>query len=145
MSDQTELARLLNATRERRTDLLMSSQEPFNAREFAGAYLAAWNRRDEVALRSYFTPEAQYREIALKKSLEGVDDIIGFMRHLQQAFPDVRWDVIDVVADSGNKLAIQWMSRRTIDGTPNEAEGVSFMHLRNGRITLNADFRHRGQ
>jgi ketosteroid isomerase-like protein len=95
-------------------------------------------------LRTAFAPDAKYREIALKKTLEGVEEIIGFMRHLAKTFPDVRWDVVDVVAESPDKLAIQWMSRRTIEGVMNEAEGVSFMHRRDGRIWLNADFRHRG-
>ncbi len=117
----------------------------FDAHAFASGYLDAWNRRDEALLRNtFFAPDVIYREIALKQTLTGVDAVMGFMHHLAQTFPDVRWDVIDVVAEGEEKLAVQWMSRRTVNGTMTEAEGVSVMHRRGGRIVLNADFRHRG-
>lgn len=119
--------------------------ERFDARAFATGYLEAWNRRDEALLRGvYFARDVIYREIALKETLTGVDAVVDFMRHLAQTFPDVRWEVLDVVAESEDKLAVQWMSRRTIDGRIAEAEGVSIMHRHSGRIVLNADFRHRG-
>jgi ketosteroid isomerase-like protein len=117
----------------------------FDARTFAESYLDAWNRRDEAALRgTFFAPHATYRDIALQEMLGGIDAIIGFMKNLARTFPDVRWDVLDVIAESENRLAIQWMSRRTINGVMNETEGVSVMHRQDGRILLNTDFRHRG-
>jgi predicted ester cyclase len=117
----------------------------FDAHAFASGYLDAWNRRDEALLRRvFFAPDVIYREIALKETLTGVDAVMSFMLHLATTFPDVRWDVLDVVAESEDKLAIQWMSRRTVNGMMTEAEGVSVMHRSGGRIVLNADFRHRG-
>ena len=93
---------------------------------------------------TFLASDVIYREIALKETLTGVDSEISLMRHLAKTFPDVRWDIQDVAAETKDKLVIQWMCRGTVNGMMTEAEPVSVMHPRAGRILFNSDFRHRG-
>jgi predicted ester cyclase len=121
----------------------MPQTEAFDARTFADAYFAMWNERRIDDAATFFVDDVRYRDIALGETLEGIEAVRRFMTGLFARFPDVRWEAIDTVQESPGKIAIQWISRRTIDGAPDEVEGVSIVHLRNGRVFDNADFRDR--
>lgn len=116
-----------------------------DARRFADVYFAAWNERDELALRAYLAKNIVYRDVSAGHTLEGIDAVLGHLQQQAAAYPDLRWNATDVICENPSRLVIRWLSWRTVDGRKVEAEGVSILGLVGGRVVTSTDFWHVGR
>lgn len=111
-----------------------------DARSFAEAYLNAWNSRDEIALRTFFAKSVVYRDATANIHLDGIDAVLAHLQRQVSVSPDLRWTLTDVICESPSRIALRWLSARTINGQRIEVEGVSILNLVAGRVVTGTDF-----
>jgi hydroxyacylglutathione hydrolase len=121
------------------TDVEQSTETARVARE----YFEALGRADADAPRRFYAPQAIGH-------IHGVlgpatrDAIAGFFAELFGAFPDWRFEILDLVAD-GDGAAVRWRARGTFAGPggfigfePNGArvdlEGIDLVRVRDGQL-----------
>jgi steroid delta-isomerase-like uncharacterized protein len=68
-------------------------------------YEQMWNRFDVSALDDLVTDDVQFRG-SLGDQLVGREELVGYVRQIQHAFPDFHNDVVDVVTD-GERAAVR--------------------------------------
>jgi steroid delta-isomerase-like uncharacterized protein len=78
-------------------------------------YIDAWNAHDAAALTALFGPEGSYRDSATGQPLCG-ERIGDYASGLWVAFPDLSFELTDVVAPPDGPLAIRWFMRGTNQG-----------------------------
>src|SRR6266545_4419748 len=109
----------------------------------ARAYFENLGRADSDAPRRYYAPGGRGHIHGVVGPADA-DAIAGFFEELFGAFPDWRFDVLDVIAE-GERAAVRWRARGTFAGPgsflgfePNGArvdlEGQDMVWVRAGRI-----------
>lgn len=129
---------LQNITAE--TNVQNNAQNNFDARGFADRYFQIWNDKAINKAGDYYAEEIEYRDVSLDVSVKGIEEIKKFMQEQFKATPDLKFKTVDVVVQSPEKIAIQWLMTGTDQGKPFETEGVSVMELRQGKIIKNVDY-----
>lgn len=122
------------------TSVPNNSQNKFDARRFADSYFQLWNDRAIDKAGNYYAEEVYYRDLLLNVSLDGLKALKKFMKEQFEGTPDLKFKTIDVVVQSPEKIAIQWLMTGSDKGKPFQTEGVSVMELRQGKIIKNADY-----
>lgn len=101
----------------------------------------AWNLGDEGALERYLHPRVVQHGSANQQPL-GPEGSRRFIQEMREAFPDMHFDLEDVVAE-GDRVVVRWSGEGTHQGPllglpPSgrsvELEGMSEHRLKNGRI-----------
>jgi ketosteroid isomerase-like protein len=115
-------------------------QNNFNAREFADSYFKFWNDNAIERAGDYYAEGIDYRDLSLGEAIKGIKEVKKFMQEQFNATPDLKFKTIDVVVQSPEKIAIQWLMTGTEQGKPFETEGVSLMELKQGKIIKNTDY-----
>jgi steroid delta-isomerase-like uncharacterized protein len=119
---------------------------PSDTASVARSYFEAIARRDLDAMTSHWEPGGT-GEIHGLAELHVPDSYREWFGNLFQAFPDFRFEILDVVAE-GDKAAVRWRATGTFDGTtsfegmsPNgshvEITGFDMLTVRNGLIRRN--------
>ncbi|MBW4631248.1 MAG: nuclear transport factor 2 family protein [Iphinoe sp. HA4291-MV1] len=122
------------------TSVPNNSQNNFDAREFADGYFQLWNNQAIDKAGDYYAKKVHYRDLSLGVSLKGIEAVKKFMKEQFEGTPDLKFKTIDVVVQSPEKIAIQWLMTGTDQGKLSQTEGVSVMELRQGKIIKNTDY-----
>jgi glyoxylase-like metal-dependent hydrolase (beta-lactamase superfamily II)/predicted ester cyclase len=121
------------------TDVDQSTETGRVARE----YFEALGRADSDAPRRFYAPDGR-GEIHGVTGTIAPDEAVTFFVELFAAFPDWRFEVLDVIAE-GDRAAVRWRARGTFAGPgdfmgfePNgarvELEGMDRVVVRDGRL-----------
>ncbi len=122
------------------TDVDQSAETARVARE----YFEALARADSDAPRRFYASTAS-AHIHGVVGPAGRDDVATFFAELFDAFPDWRFEVLDVVAE-GERAAVRWRARGTFAGPGNfigfepngartDIEGMDLVWIAEGRLT----------
>jgi C-1 hydroxylase len=76
------------------------------------SYVDTWNRGDLQALSEYWAPEMVHHTRTKAHGVEAVKGIVGSFMH---AFPDLRWEINDIVAE-GDRVVTRMTARGTHKG-----------------------------
>lgn len=117
-----------------------TAQNNFDAKKFADAYFKVWNDRALDRVGDYYAPEIEYRDMALGVSMKGIPALKKFMQEQFTSTPDLKFKTLDVVVQSPQKIAIQWLMTGTDKGESFEIEGASIMELKQGKVIKNTDY-----
>jgi hydroxyacylglutathione hydrolase len=109
----------------------------------AREYFEALGRAERDAQQRYYAADAAV-EIHGVTGAVGRDEMVAFFAELFDAFPDWRFDILDVVTED-DRAAVRWRAHATFAGPgsflgfePNGArvdiEGVDLVRVRDGRI-----------
>jgi steroid delta-isomerase-like uncharacterized protein len=107
-------------------------------------YFEALGRAERDAQQRYYAADAAV-EIHGVTGAVGRDEMVAFFAELFDAFPDWRFDILEVVTED-DRAAVRWRAHATFAGPgsflgfePNGArvdiEGVDLVRVRDGRIT----------
>lgn len=116
------------------------AQNNFDAKKFADAYFKVWNDRALDRVGDYYAEDIHYRDLSLDVSMKGIKALKEFMQEQFKATPDLKFKAIDVIVQSPEKIAIQWLMTGTDQGESFEIEGVSVMELKQGKVIKNTDY-----
>ncbi|MGV1047618.1 MAG: ester cyclase [Solirubrobacterales bacterium] len=125
----------------------MATEAASQTESVARAYFAAVTARDVEAMAACWEPGSP-------DVLHGVaeltvpEDLRAWFGALFAAFPDFRFEVLDVLADGAEKAAVRWRATGTFDGTakfegvaPNgrsvDVEGCDVLTVRGGKVVRN--------
>lgn len=122
------------------------SSEQTDAATVARSYFDAVARRDVEAMAAHWEPGAPDLIHGVVE-MRGPDDLRAWFGNLFAAFPDFRFEVLEVIA-TGEKAAVRWHATGTFDGSarfeglvPNGAnvdlEGCDVLCVRGGLIQRN--------
>jgi steroid delta-isomerase-like uncharacterized protein len=121
------------------TDVDQSSE----TRRIAREYFEALGRAERDAQQRYYAADAAV-EIHGVTGAVGRDEMVAFFAGLFDAFPDWRFDILDILAE-GDRAAVRWHAHATFAGPGNfmgfepngariDIEGVDLVRVRDGRI-----------
>ncbi len=112
----------------------------------ARAYFEALAARDPQAMASHWVPGGVENITPLGRPLSVPDEMVAFFTELFTAMPDMRTEVLDVVA-ARNQAAVRWHATGTFCGGPFqgieptgarvELEGLDLLTIEDGRIARN--------
>lgn len=133
---------------------MSSSDQATDAGSVARAYFEAVGARDVEAMMSFWEPGGS-GEIHGLVELTAPGSYSEWFGNLFAAFPDFRFEAIDVVAE-GEKAAVRWHATGTFDGTtrfegmePNGAwvdiTGLDLLTIRNGKVQRNEAYMNGAQ
>ena len=116
------------------------------AKTIAKEYFEAVGNRDVDAMMSMWEPGGKGYIYGMV-DLEVPDTYSAWFRNLFRAFPDFRFEVLDIVA-SGDQAAVGWRATRTINrpatleglnptGARVDVEGIDMLTVRDGKICQN--------
>jgi len=119
---------------------------PPDTASVARSYFEAIGRRDLDSMTDHWEPGGT-GEIHGLVELEAPDTYREWFGNLFQAFPDFRFEILDLVAE-GEQAAVRWRASGTFNGSthfegvaPNGAQvdltGCDLLTIRNGRIHRN--------
>jgi predicted ester cyclase len=125
---------------------MATSEEVGSTEAVARAYFDAVSRRDLDAMAAVWEP-GSLDVLHGVAELRVPEDLRGWFGGLFAAFPDWRFEVLDVLA-SGEKAAVRWHATGTFDGSarfqgliPNgksiDVEGCDVLTVRAGRVVRN--------
>jgi hydroxyacylglutathione hydrolase len=114
-----------------------------DAANVARAYFESLARADSTAPQRFYAPGAQGHIHGVVGPV-GADGATGFFEEIFGAFPDWRFDILDVIAE-GERAAVRWRARGTFAGPGNflgfepngarvDLEGQDMVWVRDGRI-----------
>ncbi len=123
-----------------------ATQPSTNAGAIARSYFEAIARQDLEAMMSYWEPGGT-GEIHGLVSLTAPDTYRAWFANLFAAFPDFRFEILDVVAE-GEQAAVRWRATGTFNGAtrfegmdPTGAKvdltGCDLLTIRDGKIQRN--------
>jgi steroid delta-isomerase-like uncharacterized protein len=107
-----------------------------------------WNTRDYDKIASRVTDDYVFETDAVAQPLRGREAFLGFVRAFLTAFPDLHFDLTDVVA-ADNRVVACWTATGTHLGefrglAPSRrrvrVQGVTVTHFRDGRIASQRAF-----
>lgn len=78
-------------------------------------YLEAWNSGDPDAVAGYFAPDAVYDDRGAAELCHGRRQIRDHVAHVQEAFPDLRFELIRAAHSEGFTVG-EWSARMTHTG-----------------------------
>ncbi len=119
------------------------------AADVARGYFGAVTARDAAGMAAFWAPDG-VDELHGLTSLHGPDEVREWFANAFQAMPDLRFEVVDVMAN-GEKVAVHWHLTGTFDGegrfeglVANGAKvdlaGCDVLTVRGGRIVRNDAF-----
>jgi predicted ester cyclase len=125
---------------------MATSEEVGSTEAVARAYFDAVSRRDLDAMAAVWEP-GSLDVLHGVAELRVPEDLRGWFGNLFAAFPDWRFEVLDVLP-SGEKAAVRWHATGTFDGSarfqglvPNgksiDVEGCDVLTVRGGRVVRN--------
>jgi predicted ester cyclase len=125
---------------------MATGEEVGSTEAVARAYFDAVSRRDLDAMAAVWEP-GSLDVLHGVAELRVPEDLRGWFGGLFAAFPDWRFEVLDVLA-SGEKAAVRWHATGTFDGSarfqgliPNgksiDVEGCDVLTVRGGRVVRN--------
>src|SRR6266540_5418620 len=121
------------------SDVDQSTETARVARE----YFQALGRAERDAQLRYYAADAAV-DIHGVTGAVGRDEMIAFFAALFDAFPDWRFEILEIVSE-GERAAVRWHARGTFAGPANfmgfepngariDLEGVDMVRVRDGRI-----------
>src|SRR5688572_26007234 len=128
----------------------IASAAEMSAAEVAEGYLAAWNAKDVEKAASYYADDVEYFDVTLGEAHKGRDEARDVVQTFVTAAPDLKWEMKGdpIVSDDG--IAFQWTFSGTNTGAwgpdtpatnkPFSFDGVTFMRLKDGKITYQGDY-----
>lgn len=116
------------------------------AKTIAKEYFEAVGNRDVDAMMSMWEPGGKGCIYGMV-DLEVPDTYSAWFRNLFRAFPDFRFEVLDIVA-SGDQAAVRWRATGTFNGPARfeglnptgarvDVEGIDMLTIRDGKIRQN--------
>jgi glyoxylase-like metal-dependent hydrolase (beta-lactamase superfamily II)/predicted ester cyclase len=112
----------------------------------ARAYFEALAARDPEAMASHWEPGGVENIAPLGRPLSVPDEMVAFFTELFTAMPDMRTEVLDVVA-ARNQAAVRWHGAGTFCGGPFQGieptgarvdlEGLDLLTIEDGKIVRN--------
>lgn len=105
--------------------------------------IAAWNAHDVEGIAQFYAEDFEGVDVAYAAPSRGRDDIRHTMSRYLVAFPDLQFNIKDLVVQE-NKASLAWIGRGTHQGkvmnippTGRKIEiwGTSFFTIHNGQIT----------
>ncbi|MBV9943973.1 MAG: nuclear transport factor 2 family protein [Solirubrobacterales bacterium] len=78
-------------------------------------YFDALRAHDLDALVTCWAPGGIERQVG-QRELTAPEGVREFFRELHGAFPDLAWEVLDVIADAGHRVAVRWRATGTFAG-----------------------------
>ena len=114
-------------------------------------YMAAWNAHDAEKAASFFAEDGVYFDATVGTPQKGRaaarDNVIQVFL---TAVPDAKWEMTSAPLVSSDGIAFQWKFSGTNSGAwgpetpatdkPLSFEGVSFVRIKNGKITYQGDY-----
>lgn len=99
------------------------------------------NARDTEGLAALLDPEAVLH-FPKTAPLVGAERILRFFKLLWRGYPELHFTVREtLLAADGLRAAVHWTNAgRTREGADYANEGVTLMHLREGRVVWMSDF-----
>jgi steroid delta-isomerase-like uncharacterized protein len=88
--------------------------------DVASRYFAALAERDVETALACWAPGGIERVVG-QRELTAPEEVRGFLRELHGAFPDLAWEVLDLIADQ-DRVAVRWRASGTFAG-PGSFEG----------------------
>ena len=117
----------------------------------AEAYLAAWNAKDAEKAASYFAEDVEYFDATVgepQKGREAARDNV--IKVFMTAAPDLSWKMRGAPLVSADGIAFEWTFAGTNTGAwgpdtpatnkPFSFDGVTFMRVKDGKITYQGDY-----
>jgi hydroxyacylglutathione hydrolase len=114
-----------------------------DAASIARAYFERLGRADSDAPRRFYAPGAQGHIHGVAGPV-GADGVAAFFEEIFDAFPDWRFDILDLIAE-GERAAVRWRARGTFAGPGSflgfeptgarvDLEGLDTVWVRDGRL-----------
>jgi hydroxyacylglutathione hydrolase len=114
-----------------------------DAASVARAYFESLGRADSDAPRRFYAQGAQGHIHGVVGPV-GADGVAAFFEEIFDAFPDWRFDILDVIAE-GERAAVRWRARGTFAGPGSflgfeptgarvDLEGLDMVWVRDGRL-----------
>lgn len=127
------------------------AQSADDAKAIVDGYMAAWNAHDVDKAASFLAEDAVYFDATVGTPQEGRaaarDNVI---KVFVGAVPDLTWKMTSEPIVSADGIAFQWEFAGTNSGAwsaetpatnkPLKFEGVSFIRVKNGKITYQGDY-----
>ena len=117
----------------------MTAQSAHSASSVSGFIFEAMNTKNTALLEPYLAEDVMF-------DFPGTDRVVGkkrvliFLKALLRKFPDIIFQVQDVIADH-DKACIVWTnSARLETSRPYRNSGVTLVHCDMGRITCISDY-----
>ena len=109
----------------------------------ARAYFEAVAARDPQGMATFWAPGGIENIAPLGRPLSVPDEMVAFFTETFAAMPDMRFEVLDVVA-ARNQAAVRWHASGTFcggpfqgiepTGAPIELEGIDMLTVEDGKI-----------
>jgi len=127
------------------------AQAAESPKEIVTAYMDAWNAHDVDKAATYLTADAEYYDVTVgtpQKGREAARDNV--IKVFVQAVPDLKWVMNGEPIVSADGIAFQWTFSGTntgawdaqtpATGKPLSFEGVSFVRIKDGKISYQGDY-----
>ncbi len=127
--------------------MMEAATEPRSAAEVAKSYFEAVAARDIDAMLEHWHPDGEGYIHGMVDEIRIPDTYRGWFADMFEAFPDWRFEVLDIVAE-GEQAAVRWRATATFSGSksfegmaPNgarvETEGCDVLTVRDGKLVSN--------
>lgn len=127
------------------------AQAADDAKAIVEGYMAAWNAHDADKAGEYLAEDAEYYDVTVGTAQKGRaaarDNVI---KVFVGAIPDLKWEMTGAPIVSADGIAFQWVFSGTNSGawsaeTPATGktvkfEGVSFIRIKDGKISYQGDY-----
>jgi steroid delta-isomerase-like uncharacterized protein len=115
------------------------------------ALIAAWNAHDPENVGELMADDITYFDVMVSKPVTGLDNVRREVIQLfMTAAPDLKWKMKGEPIVAAESIAFEWRfsgtntgswgADRPATGKNFDFEGVSFVHLKNGKIVYEADY-----
>jgi len=128
----------------------IASAAEMSAAEVAKGYLAAWNAKDVEKAASFYADDVEYFDVTVGEAHKGRDAAREVVQTFVTAAPDLKWEMKGGPIVSEDGIAFQWTFSGTNTGAfgpelpatnkPFSFDGVTFMRVRDGKITYQGDY-----
>ena len=122
-----------------------------DAKAIVEGYMAAWNAHDADQAGEFLAEDAEYLDVTVGTAQKGRaaarDNVI---KVFVGAIPDLKWEMTGAPIVSADGIAFQWVFSGTNSGAwsaetpatgkPVKFEGVSFIRIRDGKISYQGDY-----
>ncbi|MFT4021553.1 MAG: ester cyclase [Acinetobacter sp.] len=127
------------------------AQAADNPKQIIAAYMAAWNAHNPDKAATYLAKDVEYFDVTVgtpqKGQVAARDKVI---KVFTQAVPDLKWQMTSAPIVDKDGIAFQWRftghntgawgADTPATGKAISFEGVSFVKIKNGKITYQGDY-----
>ncbi|MGX1186554.1 steroid delta-isomerase-like uncharacterized protein [Pseudomonas sp. F-14 TE3623] len=114
-------------------------------------YMKAWNAHNADAAAEYFSDNVEFLDASVGTPQVGRENAKAqVIQVFMQAVPDLQWKMLGEPIVNGESIAFEWEFNGTNTGPwsaetpatqrPLSFKGVSFIHLKNGKILTQHDY-----